>query len=318
MTKDPIPLFNEVKDESPVHGAEGFTVSKDAESIPDEERISITREDLKFPEFDEGEALVALICNVKDVRKVDDGEIGALYPEQAAEFRESVKRLLTETYERLPQDEREKLDIVVVAGDTPLVTPGENGLRVDQQRAVLTGEQAIAAIREVMSEHDIDSDTHLVADGEKPVAISHLRDVNMLHQADKPNVKRFMDYMMSKYGTGRELWMAYEDDTEKELREELEVEGPDGVADRMSKLVNLCSYMADLCQQDDPSRRVIVLAVGHYDNISPWAKKNLMGINPADGFIPVEKAGGLVITRGTDGTATTTVGGKQYPLNIET
>ena len=301
-----------------IHGAEGFDVSASAEEIPENERVAITKEDLQFPEtFNEGEALISLVCNVKDIRSESDGELGTLYPEQAADFRKSIKQRMEGLYSCLSPEERDKLDVVVLAGDTPLVTPGEDGLLVDQQRAVLTGREIIQAVRESMEANGVDPSEHVTADGDNPIAITHLRDVNMLHQTDKPNVKEFVDYLIEKYGAGRELWMAYEDDTEKELRESLGVEGPSEIAERMSQLVNLSGYIANIHQGRDPSRRVVVFAVGHYDNISPWAKRTLMGIEPSQGFIPVEKGGGVVIKKGVDGSAETTVGGKQYTVRIE-
>lgn len=301
-----------------VHGAEDFSVSESTEAIPETERVALTKEDLRIPEtFEPGDELIVLACNIKDIRAQEDGEIGTLYPEQADAFRSSIEALADSIYEPLSEVERENLDIVVLAGDTTLVTPGDEGLRVSQQRAVLTGREAIAGISQSMEKYGIDASKHIISDGEKPVALSHLRDVNMLHETDNPNVKQFVDYMINKYGSGRELWMAFEDDTEKELRDSLGVEGPNEIADRVSQLVNLSAYIADLTKQGDKDKRVVVFAVGHYDNISPWAKKTLLGINPADGFIPVEKGGGLVIQRKTDGTASTFVGGKEYHLDIE-
>jgi cobalamin biosynthesis Mg chelatase CobN len=301
-----------------VHGAENFSVSESAEAIPETERVALTKEDLRVPEiFEPGDELIILACNVKDIRAQEDGEIGTLYPEQADAFRNSIVDLTDSIYEHLSEEEKENLDIVVLAGDTTLVTPGNEGLKVSQQRAVLTGKEAIAGITQSMEKYGIDASKHIISDGEKPVALSHLRDVNMLHETDNPNVKQFVDYMIDKYGSGRELWMAFEDDSEKEQRESLGVEGPTEIADRVAQLVNLAAYIADLTKQGDKDKRVVVLAVGHYDNISPWAKKNLLGINPADGFIPVEKGGGLVIQRKTNGSASTLVGGKEYLLDIE-
>lgn len=301
-----------------VHGAEGFDVSASAEAIPVAERVAITKEDLQFPEtFNEGEVLISLVCNVKDIRSEADGELGTLYPEQAADFRESIRQKMEGLYGRLSPEERGKLDVVVLAGDTPLVTPGEGGLLVNQRRAVLTGKEIIQAVRESMEANGVNPNEHLVSDGENPIAITQLRDVNMLHETDKPNVKQFVDYLIEKYGAGREFWMAYEDDAEKEMRESLGVEGPSEISERMSQLVNLSSHIADMHQQRDSSRRVVVFAVGHYDNISPWAKRTLLGIDPSQGFIPVEKGGGLVIKKSADGNAETIVGGKQYPIKIE-
>lgn len=316
MTEHIMPNTLQTTDARPViHGAENFTVSETAAAIPEGERVAVTREDLKMPElFEEGDTIITLVCNVKDIRTKEDGKIGELYPEQEEKFRTQIKAFIEEAYEKIPEGEKDKLDVLVLAGDTRLITPGTDGLHSEQQRAVLTGKSAIDAIKVVMQENGILESSHLIADGDKPVAISHLRDVKMLHQRDMPNVKKFMDFMIEKYGTGRDLWMAYEDDSEQELREQLGVEGPNEIAERMDTIVELCGHMAELCRQDDPSRRVIVLAVGHYDNISPWAKQNLMGIKASEGFIPVEKGAGVVIKKSTNGQSETIVGGRKYQL----
>ena len=303
----------------PVHGAENFSVSERAEAIPHEERVAVTREDLRAPDtFEKGEALIIPIVNVRDIRDPKDGEIGALYPEQAAEFETRIQTFMDKIYQELPEDERQNIDIVVLAGETDLVTPGADGLHNSHQRAVETGDHAIAGIKKSMEQYGIDSEKSLITQHDRPVSITQLNDIKLLHPLDSEGDKKYLDFLVEKYGTaGRKLWMVFEDDSEKETREKLGAEGPTEIADRMGHIMDISSTIADLCQRDDPERRVIVLTLGHYDNISPWIKKHLMGIDPAKGFVPIEKGGGLVVKRAVDKTASTKIGNTTFPVEFE-
>lgn len=308
--------------ETPVHGAEDFSVSKGAEAIPEAERIVVTKEDLRPPkEFEKGAALINLIVNVKDIRNPDDGEIGTLYPDQAAEFEDRIESFMDQVYGGITPDERQQLDVIVLAGETDLVTPGAQGLRNPHQRALETGDLAIGRIKESMLKFGVDPDNSLSTQHNRPIAINTLNDIALLHPlgpelVDKTGDEVYLEYLIQKYGTGREFWMVFEDDTEKEMRERLGAEGPTEIADRTSYLIDICSTIVDLHQQDDPDKRVIVFAFGHYDNFSPWVKRHLMGIDPAEGFVPMEKGSGVVIKKSPDNTASTSIANKTFPVSL--
>jgi len=307
---------------TPVHGAEDFLVSKGAAAIPEAERIAVTKEDLKPPkEFEKGAALINLVVNVKDIRNPDDGEIGALYPEQSTEFEDRIESFMDQVYGGITPDERQELDVIVLAGETDLVTPGQQGLRSPHQRALETGDLAIGRIKKSMLKFGINPEGSLSTQHDRPIAINTLNDLSLLHPfgpepADKTGDEVYSEYLIQKYGTGREFWMVFEDDTEIEMRKRLGAEGPTEIADRTSHLVDVCSTIVGLHQRDNPDKRVIVFAFGHYDNFSPWVKRHLMGIDPAEGFVPMEKGSGLVIKRSPNNTATTDVGSKTFPVSL--
>jgi hypothetical protein len=308
---------------TPVHGPEDFKVSAGADAIPQDERVGVTKEDLMPPkEFEKGAALINLVVNVKDIRNPDDGEIGALYPEQAAEFTDRAEVFMDRVYRDIPEDERQGVDVVILAGETDLVTPGPQGIKNPHQRALETGDLAIEGIKKSMLKFDIDQEAALTTQHDRPIATNQLNDIGLLHPFEPhpdgvSGDDVYLEYLINKYGTGRELWMVFEDDTEKDMRERLGAEGPTEIADRTNYLINICSTIAKIHQQDDPDKRVVVFAFGHYDNFSPWVKKHLMGIDPAEGFVPMEKGSGIVIKKSPDNTATTNIGDRTFPVNLE-
>lgn len=302
----------------PIHGAESYSDSINPDAIPENERVEITKEDLRPPEsFEPGSVLISLIANVKDIRNPADGELGTLYPEQAEEFMGRMETFMDKVYDIVPSEEWDKIEVIVLAGDTKLVTPGEDGISNGSQRAMDTGQRAIKGLEASMEKHQIDIDGHLTTHGKNPIGVDTLCDLNMLHETDNPNTVKFMEFMLDKYGSGKEFWVAYESDAEKEMRENLGVEGPSDIADRVNHLVDICSTIADIHRKDDPEKRVIVVAIGHYDNISPWVKQYILGLNPADSFVPIVKGSGLVIKKSKDGEAAANIGGVSYPIEIE-
>ncbi|MFA5925773.1 MAG: hypothetical protein WC831_02470 [Parcubacteria group bacterium] len=302
----------------PIHGAEGFSVSESAEAIPEAERIIVKKEDLKPPqEFEKGAALINLIVNVKDIRDPKDGEIGALYPEQAAEFEARIESFMDQIYNTLPAEERSDLDVVVIAGETHLVTPGPNGLRSAHQRAMETGDRAIAGILKSMTKHDIDPEEVLTTQHGRPIATNILNDLRLMHPLGSEGEKEFHNFLVKRYGAGRDFWKAFEEDAEQVRRTELRAEGPTDISDRVDHFVSIATTIVDLHQEGNPQKRVVIFAIGHYDNLSPWVKSHLAGIDPAKGFVPMEKGGGLVIKRSSDKTAETSVGARTFAVKLE-
>lgn len=300
----------------PVHGAEDFSVSEGVKAITKEERVIVKKEDLSPPKnFEQGEVLIIPVVNVKDIRDLKDGEIGALYPDQAKEFEIRMETFFDEVYKNLPENERQDIDIIFLAGETDLITPGEDGIKNPHQRAVETGDVAIVAIKKIMDKYGLNPDKSLTTKNGRPIAITHLNDLKFLHPLGSESEEKYRDFLVKKYGTaGREIWKAFECDDDKEIRESLGAEGPDEIADRTANVMDISSTIADLHQEENPQKRVIIFAFGHYDNLSPWVKKHLVGVEPAKGFVPMEKGGGLVIKRKSDKTTSAILGDKEYTV----
>lgn len=319
MSEFSSPSPSELIEGTPIHGPEGFNEITETATIPEDERIKVGREDLRPPEhFPLGSTAINLIVNVRDIRDPHHGEIGALYPDQAAAFEDQITDYMDTLYDSIPEAERSDVDVIVLAGEADLVTPGTDGLRSHHQRALETGDRAIAGIKEAMLRHNISADTALTTHNGRPIAVNTLDDARIMHPlAGEGNDEAYLEHLISKYGAGRKLWQVFEDDTEKETRLRYGAEGPSDIAARTDYMVSVCSTIAALHQARSPEKRVVVFAVGNYDNISPWVKAHVARINPAEGFIPIDKGGGLVIVKTDDqDSATTTIGGKTYDVDV--
>jgi hypothetical protein len=305
--------------EKPVHGAENFEVSAGAKAILKEERIQIKKEDLKVPEnFDKGEALIIPIINIKDIRDEKDGEIGSLYSQQVLDFQMRIESFIDKIYEKIPEGERQDTEIVVLAGENDLITPVD-GFGSAHQRAVETGEVVISAIVKSMKEKGIEPKEALTTNKGKTVATNLLNDLELMHPITEEKAganKKYLEFLKNKYGTGRELWVAFEEDAEREMRQSFGADGPDDIANDMNNALQICSRIAETHQEENPDKRVVVFAIGFYDNLSPWVKKYLLKSDPAKKFVPVEKGSGLVIKKTPAGVASTTIGEKSFSVEI--
>jgi hypothetical protein len=303
----------------PVHGAENFDVSAGAKAILEEERIQIKKEDLKVPEnFDKGESLIIPMINIKDIRDEKDGEIGALYPQQVLDFQIRIKSFIDEIYEKIPEGERQNADVIVLAGENDLTTPVDE-FRSAHQRAVETGKAVISVVTKSMEERGIKIEGALTTNRGKTVATNLLNDLELMHPITEEKAeanKKYLEFLKNKYGTGRELWVAFEEDAEKEMRQSVGADGPDDIANDMNNVLRICSRIAETHQEKNPDKRVIVFAIGFYDNLSPWIKKYLLKADPAKKFVPIEKGSGLVIKKTPAGVASTIIGEKSFSVEI--
>jgi hypothetical protein len=153
----------------------------------------------------------------------------------------------------------------------------------------------------------------------KTVATNLLNDLELMHPITEEKAeanKKYLEFLKNKYGTGRELWVAFEEDAEKEMRQSVGADGPDDIANDMNNVLRICSRIAETHQEKNPDKRVIVFAIGFYDNLSPWIKKYLLKADPAKKFVPIEKGSGLVIKKTPAGVASTIIGEKSFSVEI--
>lgn len=307
--------------QTPVHGAQDFEVSAGAQSIPEVERVKVSVEDLRAPEeFAPGEALIVLGINVKDTREIPGSAVyGELYLDKALEYDERVKAFMSDVYGKVPEADRADIDVVVLAGEADLRIPQEDIAGSEHQRAFETGVIAVAAIKETMEMYGINPAQALTNQNGQPIATNLLDETRLMHPTDNPEgEKAYLEALMAAAeGNERKLWMMHEGDELNTIREAAGAEGPSDIADRVDHVVNICSMVADKHLEGNPDKRVVVLAIGFYDNVSPWIKKELLGQDPAKSFVPIEKGSGIVIKRGPDGAATTQIDDKTYDLQID-
>ncbi len=296
--------------EIPIHGPEVGTLDVQTPVSVDLPR-GVTMEDLRPPEaesFKPGDTLFVMQVNAKDVRNPTDGEIGELYPDGANELCERTTNFFNETIEGIPEGERQKLKIIIISSDAPLITP--IGVNSEHRRAFDTASRVIDSVASVLDKYKMPADIL----SSNPILFKRLRDLNMLHDTDDPNSVAFLHFMTNKYGTGHEMWAAYEDDTEKETREKYGVEGPHEIADRVEYSVKLMKRLADSYLRGHPDHRVVVWSVSHYDNLSPFIKDRVLAGDTTKLFLPMNKGSGIVLHQESSGRLSTTVDGHTFTL----
>ena len=274
----------------------------------------VTIDDLRIETPESGGTAFVLQRNAKDNRDPDSEiEMGALVPEAAEQVKIHTKESLDRIFQSLSPEERKGVDMLVVAADTKLETPMPD-IKSEHKRAVETAEQVIAGIKQSLQEFSL-PETQLLNKSGKPIELSSkkLEDLRMFEDSPK-----FVQFLVDKYGTGLEFWVAYEDDVERETRKQMGAEGPDDIAKRVDDYLTTLANAMKSYHQSHPGRRVIVWVESHYDTISPFIKLRIAKMEKAS-YLPVDNGAGIVITLDKDqNEASTVIKGNRYDFSLST
>lgn len=254
--------------------------------------------------------------NAKDDRDESSESFGAILPEQAKKTEQGAKEYFDAIFSELGPEETKKLDVMVLAGDTTLTM--ETGQRSEHKRAVETAQSVIGGVLASFEENGVDRSQFLNAQEEgtiaKPFEVSELIDLRMMEESPE-----FVQYLVDKYGTGKDFWVAYEADLEKDTRGEMGVEGPNDIAERIKHFMGILAQTAKEHHTSNPDRRLIIWANSHYDSISPYVKAHvakLEGNEFLNTYCPVDYLAGITITIDKEGKTTTKLGDKIVDLNL--
>jgi len=271
----------------------------------------ITPRDIKPRLPAPNETVMVLQRNAKDMREPGD-DFGALEKEAIEATRTEAMRFFDTLFSELPEDEREKVDVMIVASDATLLMP--DGQLCEHRRAVETAEIIIQALKVSMGKFDIPKDQFLnntISDGE-PIAVSELRDLLMFEESPE-----FVKYMTEKHGTGKAFWVAYETDAEREKRIEMGVEGPKEIADRVNYALTVRARIAAEHHKANPDRRLVMWNVSHYDAISPFIKEYIAGVDVTS-YLPVDHSGGITLQVDAKGQPHTTIQNQEVTFKNKT
>ena len=250
-----------------------------------EKVTSIGLEKVVIPETD-GSSII-LQRNAKDSRKNEISDFGALLPESAKKTEENAERIFNTIFENLGNKDKHSVDILIVAANTSLLTP--DGSSSTHKRALETAEAVSKGVYSSMTKFGI-PDSQLLNKNGHPVELRSgiLTDLKALEDSPK-----FIDYMVTKYGTGQEFWETFEADIEREKRIEMEAEGPNEIAERVDSYIRVLNNALDFYHTNHPGRRVVAVVIGHYDNLSPYIKR-MLNKNMED-YLPIDYGSGIQI-----------------------
>ena len=130
------------------------------------------------------------------------------------------------------------------------------------------------------------------------------------------NSPEFVNFLKEKYGDmGKDFWVAFEDDAEKETREKMGAEGPDEITNRLKHVVAVLNRYSRMYHSKYPNKRLVIWAATHYDTISPFVKREIFDVSK-ETPLAVDYGAGISIKVNPDGNLTTKVAGKEYNLEI--
>lgn len=293
---------------------------KDIVSGKVEKPSDITREDLQPMYIRPGETEIVLQRHGRYERSSESPNVGSLTPEaQQSEMSEAVSFFRKQLVDIAPQD-RDKVDILVVGSDTSYKGGGK--------RSTETGNIVLEAARQVLaecglSEHQIINirDENILRGNNGEIRPTPLIREPKLFDGS-PKSEEFRQYLEEKYGGNTEygveskFFIAFEGDWEKEKRLELGVEGPEEMADRMQREVNVLARYSRLYHKANPGRRLILWAATHYDTISPFVKLKVIGQGLED-YLGVDYGAGVAIKLDKSGEGVTKLSGKEYPVPVK-
>ncbi len=232
-------------------------------------------------------------------RSVDSPQVGSLTEAGIRNIYEGAKTYFSTLFESVPEAERKDLDFLVLASDTQY----EGGGR----RSIETSDQVMMALKEELNVRNLNESQVLNTSGAR--SNPKLREPQMFNQSPE-----FVQFLKDKYGDrGLQFWIAFEEDKEKETREQMGAEGPDEITDRMKLMVEVLTRYSQFYHRKHPGKRLVIWGATHYDTISPFVKRELFGVGKE---IPlgVDYGAGISIRLDKDGKRSANIDGNEYEL----
>lgn len=259
----------------------------------------ITKKDLvpQVPEID-GTAII-LQRHEEYIRDKEDTKAGSLTEEAVQRTKNEAKSITERLLQQLSPDQRNTLDVMVVASDTQYYKGGK--------RSIETAEKVIEGVQDLFSGQGINQN-HLL--NNTPLPTSELGEPKIFL-----NSPEFVKFMEEKYGTSKEFWIAYETEAEKETRLKLGAEGPIEMADRLANFLASLARHAKAYHNANPGRRLMIWVVSHYDTISPFVKKYVAKMSQNEN-LTVDYGAGIAIDIKKSGEASTLIEGKSYQFSF--
>ena len=151
----------------------------------------------------------------------------------------------------------------------------------------------------------------------RPVVTSMLQDLRVFNHT--PTSRKFVEELQKETCFSKNpkaFWAAYEEGKHTTLRPD-DVEGPNDIADRMFAAVHELLFFAQThyrtaLQQHSSPRRLVIWVVSHYDSISPFLKKYVLGVPPESAFWGIDYGAGITITVDLSGKLMTWIQNRSY------
>lgn len=230
-----------------------------------------------------------------------DRSTGHLTEEGRENALERSSRVLEGILEQIPEGERKKVKILVVASPT---------IRNEGRRSMETASAIIESAKRILLEHSIPEENLLT---DTPRAEESIEEPRMLNDDSG-----FRKFLADKYGEGtQEFWRAYEEEIHEDERVGMGAEGPVEMSDRFAHFTNVLARYARQfhSKHKDNPERLIIWNVSHYDTVTTYFKNHVAGI-PQKNHVPVDYDGGISLLINPDNEASVTFKGTNYPVEL--
>jgi hypothetical protein len=127
-------------------------------------------------------------------------------------------------------------------------------------------------------------------------------------------VPQFAAFLRKEYGgQGPAFWENFNEDTHKELREDLGAEGPEDISDRMNLIMNVAARFARKFHYDNPGKKLVPWIVSHGDGLEPFVQRSL---NAKEADFKAGYNDGVAIAIDKGGRGKTTINGKEFEVSF--
>lgn len=242
------------------------------------------------------------------IRDREEPNVGSLTEEAIQAETESAASYFTELFNTLPEEELKNTYILFVSSDTKYA----NGGKRSYETVSIAQKVAETFLDEKgVSQANILNNSHRLKAQGSPRPMAQLREPQVFDES--PN---FIEFMKGKYGDlGKDFWIAFEEDVEKEARLSMGAEGPDEIANRMKIAIRVLARYSSLFHVSKPDSRLIIWAGTHYDTISPFVKRDVLHREKTSAVL-VDYGGGITIDINDNKGAIANVDEQQYPIDL--
>lgn len=267
----------------------------------------IERTDISREMIGAGETEIIQQRHEAYIRDVEDENAGSLKEEEARKSYDLAVEVFKSKLEKLSEAERNTVDVLVIASNTQYVKG---------KRSVETAAQVLRGIEDVFREYGIDEKQILNSGARRPGEENRpTKNTAILEPQFIDQSPEFREFLKEKYGEGtmnQKFWQAFEEDWEKEEREKVGAEGPDGILERYSKFIlGVLPKFAEVYHKKHPGRRLIIWPTSHYDTISPFVKK-MTGMDVGKDYLPVDYGAGISLKIDKTGKITSKIKGQEF------
>lgn len=278
------------------------------EATANERSLKLERVNLVPGHIEVGGTELVFQRHGKYIRDKEDANVGSLTEFAVQQETETAENYFTALLSNMSENEQVNTYLLFLASDTSYANAGQRSY----ETATIAQKVSEVILKEQgVPEGNILNISHTLKAQGSPRPTVSLREPQIFDKSPD-----FVEYMKNKYDDlGRDFWIAFEKDVEKETRQIMGAEGPDEIADRMKLTLKVVARYASLFHAAKPDSRLVVWASTHYDTISPFVKRDVIHAEKSD-IVLVDYGGGITIDIARDKAVTANIGDKEYPIDL--